>query len=261
MSKERIAFNNALQKEKTYKAFIDQNGSFEEINIPVDLNDPSNSLDIDPFMKRLEDYFNECEELLKRNNITFENIAVSTNIGFLCKESFVNRITDLSRRLDGLKRNLPLDNIESDEMSSLINDIHYLIITSLLPNINRKYVPVEFRLNLSKCSNPSNEIASASSNEDYAKTYHEIDEFIKNRSVKGIVDFGLLSYNLSENGFTSIIKSGRCTTVPGNVEKYYITYIRGFNKKDCKSHSHFTITKNTGKDKKLTYVSKEKDNN
>ena len=86
MSAERTRFNNLLESEKIYKAFIDQKGIFEEVSIPIDINNPDNSFDMDSFAKKLEEYFAECEELLRRNNIEFKTIAVSTNIGFLCKE-------------------------------------------------------------------------------------------------------------------------------------------------------------------------------
>lgn len=258
MASEKLILNNQLQKEKEFGAFIDYDGEYVEIEPSIDIdNFDGNKTTLDIF-NEIKDYMGECYKILQKNGIPFDSIAISSRLGFICKKGLIEKITSLSNRLEELKHS-GIDN--GKEVEKISQELFDLIFGCLLRNTNRKYIPVDFRLDLTKCSIIDGD-KTTTDTPSFEETYQELDEFIKSKSIKGIVNFGLLSYMLNEEGFTGVVKDGRSTSIPGNIERYYLSYIRNYSKKDAKSNSDFTIKRYyPSKDKTLVYVGKKKDNN
>ncbi|MBR2604004.1 MAG: hypothetical protein IKE10_03195 [Bacilli bacterium] len=259
MTKDRITFNKKLQNEKEYKAFIDHDGNFETINVPYDIDNPEGAFNTEDTITQMEDYMRKSMKLLSRNGIPFDKVALTTDVGFLCKKSFVDRITTISKRLNVLRGYLPREEEEQKEIENLQEDIYYLIYSSLVSSFDKVYVPVDFRLNLEKSSFSSE--GQDNIGKDYTKTYQEIDDFIKNNSVEGIVDLRRFIDTLTKYGYLVRSNDRRNNGHFRNVENYLLSYIRGYDKNSCKTSTKLTVVADLSTDKRLTYKSKEKDNN
>ena len=186
-----------LENEEKYIIIdFDDTDSILNYDEAKPISEYKSKVNTDEFVKQIELLTEETSRTLINRGIPYNLISFSSNIIFLCKPEFVEKLKTY------------LIQIESDNSYDEDGVIFESLLNELYSNINLEYVPLRFGLNTAETGTKVKSI------DDYMCATGLTYDDIYRKEVSGIVDFSQFISKMRDLGYSfKLLKYGFCTSI------------------------------------------------